>query len=356
MSSNEVYKRLQTVRYRLDENGETTIAFDIPPDHVLENTDFAVDVITEKAGEIASQVASASKVKLRYRHKRWLDIANNEMDKQKWNSIQYILILAADRIEDVLHCINTCLVECSNFRRLKYLRKDRFYYSSFAARSYLSALSEDQTAFFIFKLIAKQVKLDINTYKSKQWGDFWKDVKELLEIKEGTKKRRRRRKSSKMFKMRHAQLSKIKLEINLANSNVAEAKNRAYKSLKQKRLRVRQPLARNRGNASQAELQSLMDKGIGGIRKCAACAWIYRKNHSMTQCNNKTASAEKKRVKAVERALLKGVTKQVDLKDLYDHNKGNIKLCPKCGFYYKHVHRKCRTCKKKKIQQVRSFH
>ena len=283
MSAGDARQKMKRIIFQKGRDGDTEMVVRRPPVEADESAELAVDDLTEESSNAASLP-----VKMRYRHKYWLDINNKATDKKKWESIQYILRLASERIEDVLHCMNTCLVECSNFRRLKFLRKDRFYYSSFAARSFLSALSEDLSSLSIFKKIADHVGLSENTHDSEDWKTFWENVIEVCKSKEQTKKRCRRRKRSLSYRMRHNQLSKIKIEVNLENkkSRLDRSKKRAYKSYKQKRL---QPLERPRGSMKQTDLQELYDQKIEGIRKCATCGWLYKKNHCQSQCDKKKA-------------------------------------------------------------------
>lgn len=71
--------------------------------------------------------------KRRRHEKQWIDMSNKR-HALKGEKIK-ALDAAAHSIEDVLHCMNTCLSENSNFRRLTWTRKDRFYMRSYKARS-----------------------------------------------------------------------------------------------------------------------------------------------------------------------------------------------------------------------------
>src|SRR5699024_2698918 len=73
-------------------------------------------------------------------------------DKRNHESCWFVFLthlcfshMQAEGIDKVLYCMNTCMVENSNIRRLKWLRKDRFYYRSYEARSMLSAMLENLT-------------------------------------------------------------------------------------------------------------------------------------------------------------------------------------------------------------------
>ena len=67
--------------------------------------------------------------------------------------------MAADQIEDVLWAMNTCFAENSHFRRLKFLRKDRFYYNSYEARSVLSGMCENLNQIDVIMLVYAQFGL-----------------------------------------------------------------------------------------------------------------------------------------------------------------------------------------------------
>ena len=82
-------------------------------------------------------------VKVRREAKRWLDIDNDAKEAEFASKIRPLLQLAGESASDVLFGLNTCLAECSHSRRLVFCRKDRFYYSSYEARSLLSAVLEN---------------------------------------------------------------------------------------------------------------------------------------------------------------------------------------------------------------------
>ena len=74
--------------------------------------------------------------------KQWINLTLAK-NKNKAEKIQALLTAAADSAEDILHCMNTCLSENSNFRRLTWTRKDRFYVTSYHARSLIEAALEN---------------------------------------------------------------------------------------------------------------------------------------------------------------------------------------------------------------------
>lgn len=95
--------------------------------------------MTKVDGEDASNPRATKK---RRKAKQWIDLSL-EKNKKKAAKIKSLLVAAADSAEDILHCMNTCLSENSNFRRLTWTRKDRFYVTSFHARSLIEAALEN---------------------------------------------------------------------------------------------------------------------------------------------------------------------------------------------------------------------
>lgn len=94
--------------------------------------------------EDAASMQSTRPTKRRRREKQWIDLSNKK-HALKGEKIKALVEAAAHSIEDVLHCMNTCLSENSNFRRLTWTRKDRFYVRSYEARSLIEAALENVT-------------------------------------------------------------------------------------------------------------------------------------------------------------------------------------------------------------------
>src|SRR4029079_11256181 len=146
--------------------------------------------------------------KVRREPKCWLDIANNSKAAGFAEKMKPLLNLAGESASDVLFGLNTCLAECSHSRRLVFCHKDRFYYSSYEVRSLLSAALENVSRAELYEQIFQHFNLSFKQRDEK--------VLEVLEQQDNKKGRDSTRKRSLEFKTRQSQISKSRIEENIA--------------------------------------------------------------------------------------------------------------------------------------------
>jgi hypothetical protein len=183
-----------------------------------------------------------------------------------------LLNLAGESATDVLFGLNTCLAECSHSRRLVFCRKDRFYYSSYEARSVLSAALENVSRAELYERVFQHFGLCFD-----QRDD---NVLEVLERQDSKKVRDSTRKRSLEFKTRQSQISKSRIEENIAAAEASQTRRdeRGYTKLANKKLKT-SVFAKSRGPKSQVDLKEMMDKGIGNVNECPKCGKLYTKSH-----------------------------------------------------------------------------
>jgi hypothetical protein len=210
--------------------------------------------------------------KVRREPKRWLDIANNSKEAEFAEKMKPLLNLAGESATDVLFGLNTCLAECSHSRRLVFCRKDRFYYSSYEARSVLSAALENVSRAELYERVFQHFGLCFD-----QRDD---NVLEVLERQDSKKVRDSTRKRSLEFKTRQSQISKSRIEENIAAAEASQTRRdeRGYTKLANKKLKT-SVFAKSRGPKSQVDLKEMMDKGIGNVNECPKCGKLYTKSH-----------------------------------------------------------------------------
>ena len=107
--------------------------------------------------------------------KHWIDI-EDEKQKKIWDKIEQILDDVLLSITEVLYILDTCLCENANSRRLVYLRKDRHFPSSYAARCVLSCIKETlglvKTAELIYRNLGIEDSLPENSLEVLQQSDM----------------------------------------------------------------------------------------------------------------------------------------------------------------------------------------
>ena len=218
-------------------------------------------------------------VKVRWSAKRWLD-AENPKEQTLINKITPLMELAGDSATDVLFGLNTCLSECSNSRRLVFLRKDRFYYRSYEARSLISAVTENIGRAALYVKLFQRFGMEMDDKDDKVLDVYGKSDK--------VKVKRSERKKSLPFKRRQAVISKSRIEENIDAALASKERRdvRGYTKTGSKKLKS-SAFARRRGSRSQADLEKMYEKGLGAVHKCDKCGWFYTKSH--TACR-KTSS------------------------------------------------------------------
>ncbi len=135
-------------------------------------------------------------------------------------------------------------------------RKDRFYYSSYEARSLLSAALENVSRAELYERIFQHFNLSFEQRDEK--------VLEVLEQQDNKKGRDSTRKRSLEFKTRQSQISKSRFEENIAAAEASQTRwdERGYTKLGSKKLKT-SAFAKSRGPKSQADLREMLEKGIG---------------------------------------------------------------------------------------------
>ena len=164
--------------------------------------------------------------KKRRKEKQWIDLTVGK-NKAKGEKILALLSAAAASIEDVLHCMNTCLSENSNFRRLTWTRKDRFYVTSYHARSLIEAALENVTrlvipfSFSLVHLLYPNFQNFVKEVEDVLKVEFVSDnLKSELEKVDKKKKKQSKRKKSLKFKGRAKELGQERIAINIAQREV----------------------------------------------------------------------------------------------------------------------------------------
>ncbi len=248
---------------------------------VEEKDNFIKEILEEDANE---DERNNPDIKKRKEVKKWLD-EKNEKEKKFIEKMTPLFESAKDCVSDVLFGLNTCLSECSNSRRLVFCRKDRFYYSSYEARSLISAVLENIDRSALFEKIYEYFGLKFDSKDESVMNSLKKVDNKKIKDSE--------RKKSLEYKTRQAEISKKRIEENISASQASNDRReeRGYTMTKNKKLKVAS-FVRRRGKKSQEDLQELFDKEIGNVKKCGDCGKYYVNKH---KC--KGASAKGKSIK-----------------------------------------------------------
>jgi hypothetical protein len=206
-------------------------------------------------------------VKVRKKAKMWLDV-RIEKEKKMVEKMKRLTKMAGDCVSDVLFGLNTCLSECSNARRLVFCRKDRFYYSSYEARSLLSAVLENLDRVELYKRL--------NSYFGIEYDAEDEKVEETLKQQDEKKASHSKRKGNVEYVYRKSILSKQKIETNrLAKAESdARRKFRSYRYTSQKTMKVN-IFQQKRGRQSQSTMEKRYNSGDVLIKKCERCGTYY---------------------------------------------------------------------------------
>ena len=246
------------------------------------NTDRVVrEIVRDELGNAEAEMG----VKIRWSAKQWLD-PNNAREEALIRKITPLLELAGESASEVLFGLNTCLSECSNSRRLVFLRKDRFYYQSYEARSLISAVAENIGRAVLYVKIFDHFGLEMDDADDRALEEYQRSDK--VKVRQSTRKR------SLPYKRRQAAISKSRIEENIDAAQASKERRqvRAYTVTGNKRLKG-VPFARRRGARSQTDLKEMFEKKLGSVRKCPDCGWYYTKNHA--KCwKNKVGGARKR--------------------------------------------------------------
>ena len=242
-----------------------------------------IEVEFVDAAEIVEEVVEEEgvdygpSVKVRKKSKMWLDVTN-EKEKEMVEKMKKFTKLAGDCASDVLFGLNTCLSECSNARRLVFCRKDRFYYSTYEARSLLSAVLENLDRVDLYQRLHSYFGMEFDAEDEK--------VVATLEQQDMKKANHSKRKSDVEYAIRKSVLSKQKIETNRLAKDASEArrKARSYTKTNNKTLKGN-IFQRKRGRQSQSAMEIQYNAGNNSIKMCERCGTYYTKAHK--RCSKK---------------------------------------------------------------------
>jgi hypothetical protein len=92
---------------------------------------------------------------------------------QKWEQMRkLILVLRNNKIPKLMTGLNTCMVENSNRRRLKYTPKTHFFQASYKARSLISAAVENVGKLETARWLANTLGVDLDQETVRLFGDM----------------------------------------------------------------------------------------------------------------------------------------------------------------------------------------
>jgi len=279
--------------------------------------------------------------------KDWLN-PSNEKEAKMCAQLVPLLAQAAADVGDILWGINTCMSECSNSRRLKFCRKDRYFYASYEARSTVSAMLEN--------LSPVEVLDRVYVHFGFVFDENDEEIRERLTELQERRTVDSERKRSVEFKRRAGALNK-KIATERRQELVADKRSsgvgkRAYNKEAEKVLGADHPLGiakkpkivkqtnpfsggRRAGKASQKELQRRMATGER-VMKCGHCGTLYQKTHKT--CSTGSSRGNKGGAKqAVSDYSFEQLEEMLGL--------GKVKKCPKdgCGEFYFSRHHGCRA-------------
>jgi hypothetical protein len=287
--------------------------------------------------------------------KDWLD-ESNAKDAAICKQLKPLLEQAANGVGEILWGLNTCMSEASNSRRLKFCRKDRFFYATYEARSTVAAMLENISPVDVLDRVYAHFGFVCD-----------EDDEEIRERLAQLQKRRdwdSERKQSVEFKRRSGTLNRMRAvgrrrEL-VDDKRVVLPAKRAYNVDGEKVLGNEHPQGKRSksvgggkagekqsnpfqtgraGKTTQEELQRRLDGGER-IMKCGHCGVLYLKTH-------KTCSKTKMPLKV---SLSKSVSdySEAQLEDMLE--RGQVKQCPLqgCGMYYFSRHRGCLAKKRAK--------
>ena len=277
--------------------------------------------------------------------KDWLD-ESKPKDAKICQQLKILLDQAAQDVGEILWGLNTCMSECSNSRRLKFCRKDRYFYASYEARSTVSAMLENLSPVEVLD----RVYVHFGFVRDAEDEEIRGRLKEIQERREWDSQR----KQSVEYKRRAGALNKKmaierRLEL-VADKRTMTPGKRAYNkaedkvlgaehprgSAKKAKVKQSNPFRANAraGKTSQEELQRRLDNGER-IMKCGHCGTLYLKTHRT--CGPAKSNARKPPIAA------KAVSDYSEAELEAMLAEGKVKRCEKegCGQYYFSRHRGC---------------
>lgn len=265
--------------------------------------------------------------KMRYTKKQYLD--NSKPKEQLMiRQLEYLMGAAEKTASQVLWALNTCMSENSNSRRLRFCRKDRFFFASYIARSCLSTLLENLGYKNTYELLSEALGLKLSDGVLGAMEKLEQDSKYHSERKKSAKYNLDQQ-NGKLWKIAHNE--DIKEEaLEKRKAKVAARKASTYQTAESDG--VQPYLGISKGRKNQEELAKLYDKELAN--RCSMCGKFYSKNGRHTRCSGEMKEAKLKTNKRQE-----GLKKKFEI--------GKAHQCENCGMYYSGSHKRCPKRKQK---------
>jgi hypothetical protein len=266
--------------------------------------------------------------KRRFVAKKILDSAKPR-EKQLLEQLTTLVDVARQNASYVLWALNTCAAEGSNFRRLVFCRKDRFFYASYTARSCLSTLVENYGLEETFSKMTTALDFSQSDVDRRVCEDLAKEDEKRAwhSTRKKSVEYNESQKNAKMWKAGH------NIDVKEAAQEKNKLKRSSYKTSQSDGVQVYDMFRRKRGRQSQEQLRDLFGKNMAN--QCRQCGKFYTRNGKHTKCSGVWK----------EHGLQSGATgeksskRQKHLKAEFDC--GKARQCSQCKLYYKKDHRKC---------------
>jgi hypothetical protein len=200
-------------------------------------------------------------------------------EKQLLEQLTTLVDVARQNASYVLWALNTCAAEGSNFRRLVFCRKDRFFYASYTARSCLSTLVENYgleetynklTTALDFAEVGVDRRVCEDLAKEDEKRAWHSKRKKSAEYNEAQK-------NAKMWKAGH------NIDVKEAALEKNKLKRSSYKTSQSDGVQVYDMFRRKRGRQTQEQLRDLFEKNMAN--QCRQCGKFYTRNGKHTKCS-----------------------------------------------------------------------
>jgi hypothetical protein len=182
---------------------------------------------------------------------------------QKWEQMRtLILVLRNNKIHKLVTGLNTCMVENSNRRRLKYTPKTHFFQASYKARSLISATVESAGKLETARWLANTLGVGVDLETVKLFGDT-----------NNRARRHRQRKTSFEYTARkkRTRLQRVQRKPAEQAADAERRMEQRYLTLAQKLIETKQP-GQRRKRATQQELKAAYMSKSGSPQREVVCA------------------------------------------------------------------------------------
>jgi hypothetical protein len=253
-------------------------------------------------------------------------------EKQLLEQLTTLVDVARQNASYVLWALNTCAAEGSNFRRLVFCRKDRFFYASYTARSCLSTLVENYGLEETYKKLTSALDFSESDTDLRVCHDLAKED----EKRTWHSKRKKSvtyneaQKNAKMWKAGH------NFDVKDAAQEKNKLKRSSYKTSQSDGVQVYDMFRRKRGRQSQEQLRELFEKNMSN--QCRQCGKFYTRNGRHNACSG--VWKEHSVASQGEAGMQNGSQRQDALKIAFEE--GDAQQCSRCHLYYKRSHKQCR--------------